>query len=250
MIGVFDSGLGGLCALSHLLRLLPQADFWYFADTAALPLGEKSPKEIRERVWRALSFLEKQGADGVLLACGTASSLFTVPWRDRLSIPIFDIIEPTAKAARALSKKASVLVLATSAAVASGSFSAALARTDRPVFSLPCPALVKMAEKGRLSPRKLARALSPVVALHPDATVLGCTHFSLLRDPIGARLPETRLLDAAACGANAVASHFLNTPAAYGRGTLRFFVTGDPVRFSAHAAPILRRPVAAEKITI
>ncbi len=250
MIGVFDSGLGGLCALSHLSRLLPEADLWYFADTAALPLGEKSPSEIRDRTLRALTFFEKKGADGVLLACGTASSLFTEEWRKKLSVPIFDIISPTAKAALSLSKRASLLVLATPAAVASGAFPLALARREQPVFSLPCSPLVKMAEKGMLSHRKLARVLSPAIALRPDAVVLGCTHFSLLQEPLGALLPDTRLLDAAACGAAATAAHFHGTPASRGKGERRFFATENPARFSSRASHILGYPVFAERTVL
>ena len=71
MIGVFDSGVGGLSAFLPLRSLLPSADLLYYADTAALPLGEKSDGEILARVRRALGFFERMGVSGVLLACGT-----------------------------------------------------------------------------------------------------------------------------------------------------------------------------------
>ena len=68
MIGVFDSGVGGLSALSPLAHLLPRADILYYADTAALPLGVKSDEEILERLLLALRFFERAVVSGVLLA--------------------------------------------------------------------------------------------------------------------------------------------------------------------------------------
>ena len=76
MIGVFDSGIGGLSALAPLTRLMPSADILYYADTAALPLGTKRDEEILERLLLALRFFERAGASGVLLACGTASGIY------------------------------------------------------------------------------------------------------------------------------------------------------------------------------
>ena len=246
MIGVFDSGVGGLSALAPLERLLPKADLWYYADTAALPLGTKSDEEIRERIMRALCFFEAMGAEGVLLACGTASSLLTKECKQRFAFQIVDILSPTAMTAGSLPRDARVLLLATPAAVRAGVFSAALARKKATVFSLPCPRFVRLAELGAPIPsRAVRRTLAPARFLQPTAVVLGCTHFSLLKEEISAHLPHTRVIDAAACGAAAAAARF----GGGGCGERRFLVTGDPQRFARRASVILHRHIHAEHIT-
>ena len=246
MIGIFDSGVGGLSALMPLRTLLPNADLVYYADTAALPLGEKSDREIRDRLTRALRFFDHTGVDGVLLACGTASSLLTKECKESFAFPIIDIISPTKAVIKSLGRDARVLLLATPAAVRSSRFASALVRKESTVFSLACPRFVTLAERGApVSARAVYRTLAPTLALKPDAVVLGCTHFSHLKREIADALPEAKIIDAAACAAAGAAARMSGA----GRGEERFFVTGDPVRFAKRASLLLRRPVTAEKIT-
>ncbi len=245
MIGVFDSGVGGLSALIPLEGLMPRADLLYYADTAALPLGMKSDEEILDRLSLALRFFERAGVSGVLLACGTASSLLTKECKEKFSFPIIDIISPAAVAAKGLPKHSRVLLLATPAAIRAGAFASALARKNQPLFSLPCPRLVRLAERGKASPFAMRRALGIAPRMKSDAVVLGCTHFSHLKAEISRLLPSARLIDAAHCAAAAAAARFDHE----GKGIRRFLVTGDPYRFEKRASAILRRPVKAEKIT-
>jgi len=245
VIGVFDSGVGGLSALIPLEGLMPRADLLYYADTAALPLGMKSDGEILDRLSLALRFFERAGVTGVLLACGTASSLLTKECKEKFSFPIIDIISPTAVAAKGLPKHSHVLLLATPAAIRAGAFASALARKDQILFSLPCPRLVRLAERGKPSLSAMRRALGVAPRIKPDAVVLGCTHFSHLKTEISSLLPSARLIDAAHCAAAAAAARFDHE----GEGSCRFLVTGDPYPFEKRASAILHRPVKAEKIT-
>ncbi len=246
MIGVFDSGIGGLSALLPLEALLPKADILYYADTASLPLGEKSDEEIRARTLRALCFFAQAGVDGVLLACGTASSLLTEECKESFAFPMMDIISPTEAAIKSMPKRARVLLLGTPAAIRSGVFASALARRGSTVFSLPCPRFVRLAEGGApYSARVIRKTLAPACALAPDAVVLGCTHFPFLKEEIAATLKSTRLIDAAACAAAAAASRFDGE----GKGEIRFFTTGDPQPFEKRASRVLRRAVKAQRIT-
>ena len=251
MIGVFDSGLGGLSSLVPLRRMLPEADIVYLADTDALPLGEKSDEEIVGRVLRALGFFSALGADAVLLACGTASSIFPEECKAQFTFPIFNIIDPTASAVKQLPKRAKTVLIATNAAVRSGRFAAALARGNDAVLSLPCPSLVSLAE-GKRPPtdEAIARAVFPLPQLHPDAVVLGCTHFSLLSPALSRLLPHARLFDAAACGAAALAAGAHAESVRVGKSALRFFITGDARPFEKGASRILGYPVRAEPITL
>ena len=97
MIAVFDSGIGGLGALSALRQLLPYHDLCYFADTAHLPYGKRRPEEIRAYLERAVRILASRGVEHLLIACGTASSLCG---RMITPISVSDIIFPAAWEAR------------------------------------------------------------------------------------------------------------------------------------------------------
>lgn len=244
MIGVFDSGVGGLSAFLPLSRLLPHADLLYYADTAALPLGERTDKEIRARLFAALTFFERRGVEGVLLACGTASALLSEECKERFTFPILDIISPTANAVCALPKGGRTLLLATQAAVRSGGFASRLAYAASPVFSLPCPALVRIAEGSARRYETVDRVLAPADCLAPTSVVLGCTHFSLLKEKIAAHFPHARIFDAALCGASFACSRFSDS----GSGTRSFFVTGDPATFAQKAKAILPYPIKPDKI--
>lgn len=246
MIGVFDSGVGGLSALPPLAHLLPRADILYYADTAALPLGVKSDEEILERLLLALRFFEQVGVSGVLLACGTASGLYKEKCKELFPFRIIDVISPAAVAVKSLARHARILLLATPAAVRSGAFASAIARREDTLFSIPAPLLVRLAEKGNASPRAIERAIGIAPCLAPDAVVLGCTHFSHLKAELAALMPSSRLIDAAHCAAAAAASRFENE----GGGRFRFLVTGNPSRFEVRAARILKRPITAEKLTM
>lgn len=250
MIGVFDSGIGGLSALAPLRTLLPQADILYIADTASLPLGEKHPRDIRARMESALSLFRDAHVDAVLFACGTASSLLTDECKARFAFPIFDIITPTQSAARSLPRDARIALLSTEAAAKAGSFASALAVRGERVYSLACPTLIPMVEKGApYDPRTLLHAMSPLFALSPTALVLGCTHFSLVKREIAAYFPAARLLDPAACAAAALAAYMTKTDKTKEAGMTRFLVTRDPNRFARAATRVLGSPVFAEQIS-
>ena len=250
MIGVFDSGLGGLSALAPLKDLLPRADLLYLADTAALPLGEKSDGEITSRLTRALALFRREGVSAVLLACGTASSLITEKCKEKFPFPIFDIISPAASAARSLPQGTRAVLLCTEAAARTGKFASALARKQTPIFTLACPAFVRMAESGKApSHRAVRRVLAPIFPVAPSGVILGCTHFSLLQKEIAAALPGARLFDAAALSAAALTARLYGTKAAEGSGETRFLVTGDARRFAKSASRVLKYPVTATQVT-
>jgi glutamate racemase len=74
-IGVFDSGFGGLTVLKALLRLIPDADYLYFGDTARLPYGSKSAETVARYAVGAARYLEQRGAQALVIACNTATAL-------------------------------------------------------------------------------------------------------------------------------------------------------------------------------
>lgn len=127
MIGVFDSGVGGLSSLLCLQELLPRADLVYYADEAHLPYGEKSADEICRLTEAACARLVREGATAILAACGTASSVALPYLKERFSVPIFGIAAPTAQAVAAVKTAGDILILATEASIRAGVFAREIA---------------------------------------------------------------------------------------------------------------------------
>lgn len=112
MIGVFDSGVGGLSVLLELVRLMPEQDYVYVADTRYCPYGPKSVDVIRERSSVISQFLIDKGAEVVVVACNTATAASVSLLRSAFPVP-FVGMEPAIKPAAALSRSGVVGVLAT-----------------------------------------------------------------------------------------------------------------------------------------
>lgn len=128
MIGVFDSGVGGLTALWELRRLRPDLDIVYFGDTAHVPYGTRSPEMIRRFAGEAVGFLSGLGAEAILVACGTVSSVALPALSEHTGCPLFGVVEPAAEVAYRVSKNKKIGILATEATVGSGAFDRALRR--------------------------------------------------------------------------------------------------------------------------
>ena len=149
MLGVFDSGVGGLTAVSVLRKLLKNEDIIFLADRENAPYGTKSAEELTRLVRLDIERLTDFGANKILMACCTASTVY-----DRLSDKekaiCYPIIEPTAKAAAKASKNGIIAVLATEATVRSEAFKKALLRYEKihTVNEFSAGELVTLVEKG------------------------------------------------------------------------------------------------------
>src|SRR5437870_11407832 len=112
-IGVFDSGFGGLTVLKELVALNPDADYLYFADTARLPYGSKSVETVARYAVEATHFLERQGANLLVIACNTATALALDQITGAVHVPVIGVVEPGAEQAFAASKNRRVGVIGT-----------------------------------------------------------------------------------------------------------------------------------------
>ena len=237
MIGVFDSGVGGLSVLVSLRRALPAADLLYYADTARLPFGTRSPALIRRFAREAGERFFGWGADRVQVACGTVSALALDEIAAAARCPAAGVILPAVEKIAA-DRRNRVLILSTEATAKSRVFETALSKRSPGVvtLSLGCPLFVSLVECGffqRNDPALLSlvgRTLSRGQSFFPDAILLGCTHFRLLSPLISSLFPGVPLYD---CGEEA-ATALADSAAGGGRtgdGTLRIFVSDDPERF-------------------
>lgn len=235
MIGVFDSGLGGLSVLAAIARVLPQSDLVYLADTAHVPYGDKDDAYIRTRVLRIGQHLAAQGCRQIVVACNTATAAAVAALRESLpQVPVVGV-EPGIKPAVAASKSGRIAVLATE----STARSARLARLIRQhagavqVNVLPCPGWATKVETLKLDDPGFVGAardlLEPVLVAGADQIVLGCTHYAFLApvlEPIVAG--RAALVDVA----DAVARQCLRLAGetAHRHGRLALAATAQPQR--------------------
>lgn len=203
MIGVFDSGLGGLTVVRELFRQLPGYDITYFGDTARLPYGTKGPDVIRRFAVQDTEFLLDRGAQAIIVACNTVSSVAVDAVRARAKdVPVFEVITPAVRAAAGRTK-GKVGIIGTSGTVASGIHARemALEAPDVKVFAQACPLFVPLVEEGWMRRPETASIaneyLRPLRLRRIDTLILGCTHYPFLKPVIAKAAAGATLVDPA-----------------------------------------------------
>lgn len=207
MIGVFDSGVGGLNSYRELRRSMPFEEIIFLADRKNAPYGTKCENEILRLVKSDIRLLRDMGADKILIACCTASTVYDkLCDEDRqISIPI---IQPSARAAALVGEK--IAVIATERTVASHSFKNEILRASprKLVSEIPAQILVSTAERfvriGYLdteAEKALDTVAEKITQTGADALVLGCTHFAYFEDALLARIPNIKMINPAKIGA-------------------------------------------------
>lgn len=189
MIGVYDSGVGGLTVLRELKKLIPWEDYIYYSDGAFCPYGPKEPSFIIERAVAVTDFLIGKGAEMIVVACNTATAAAISHLREHYSIPFIGM-EPAIKPAAVESKTGVVGVLATAGTFKGRLYLNTLARfaSDVKVIQQVGTGLVEAVEKGDFDSPALIKLLhsyiDPMIEAGADHIVLGCTHYPFLADTI------------------------------------------------------------------
>ncbi|MCB2223447.1 MAG: glutamate racemase [Actinobacteria bacterium] len=247
MIGLFDSGVGGLSVLREVRALLPGADLVYLADQAHHPYGERSLEEVRGLAEQASDLLLARGAEAIVVACNTASAAALRALRDRHPGVPFVGMEPAVKPAAAATRTRVVGVLATPTTFQAEVFDDLVGRfaAGIEVLAHPCPGWADLVERdgGGVDPEVIARHVRPVVEAGADTLVLACTHYSFVAPQIAAAAGDgVALIDPAA----AVARQVARVADGSGSGTTAFLTTGDPVRFAGQVRRLLGIDAAVE----
>lgn len=259
MIGVFDSGIGGLTVVRALMDLLPGHDITYLGDTARTPYGSKSASTIINYSLNNTEFLRQRGAKLIVIACNTASSYAHEAVQADFDGPVFEVIGPGARLAVEQSRRMRIGIIGTRATVASGVYEKrikALAPQSR-VHATACPLLVPLVEEGWLckpeTNRIVRKYLRPLKDQQVDTLVLGCTHYPVLYDVIQQKMGRrVALVDSAKAVAAQVKTHLEHTdhnmaPENSAKGKCRFFVTDTAEQFQKTARLIINTPVAIEQ---
>lgn len=247
-IGVFDSGVGGLTVLRQLVRHIPAARYHYFGDTARLPYGSKSAETVARFAIQSAHFLEGRGIDMLVVACNTATALALPAIRDAVKVPVEGVVEPGAAAAAAATHRNNVVVIATEATVRSHAYKQALEDRSVRVREKACPLLVPLIEEGWIDHPVTERVAHEYLdeffgdyESGPDALVLGCTHYPLIKHILRAVAPwRVQIVDSAESTARVVAKNLgLADPAPVAGGAqtvatrphISYFATDSVERF-------------------
>lgn len=193
MIGVFDSGVGGLTVVREIFKKLPDYKIIYFGDTARTPYGTKSKETIIKYAREDAKFLLDHGAKIIVIACNTASAVAAEILRAEAGVPVFEVIMPAVRAAFSATKKGKVGVIGTRATVTSGVYETMIKKENKniQVESQACPLLVPLVEEAWLNQpetKKIVRKyLQPLKNKQIDTLILGCTHYPVLKNIIKTR---------------------------------------------------------------
>lgn len=234
MIGVYDSGLGGLTVLAALRKAGIDDDVVYFADQAHVPYGDKSDAELHALLCENLAWLERYGVDLVAMGCNTSCAVAgRLGWpASTFRYPVQDLIANGARAFIASAFRR-VAVVATAATVRSHAYAAAIAAVAPgiDVFEIAAPALVPLVESGASDSAQARVAVEAVAREFPDgidAIVYGCTHYPLLDAHFARALPGIARIDPAREQAAAVAGI---VPPSSHSGRTRYVTNGDVTAF-------------------
>ena len=194
MIGIFDSGVGGMTVARAIEQQLPHCRLVYFGDLARTPYGSKSAETIRKYAVENSEFLLARGAEMIIIACNSAASVASDLLREKFPVPVFEVITPAVRQVARTSIRGRIGIIGTRATIKSRIYEEKIKklRPDFQIFGQPSPLLVPLVEEGWLDKREtkmiIRRYLHPLKLKNIDTLVLGCTHYPLLKQLIQPRI--------------------------------------------------------------
>jgi glutamate racemase len=268
MIGIFDSGFGGLTIFKSIEKALPQYDYVYLGDNARTPYGNRSQEVIYEYAKQAVDFLFNQGCDLIILACNTTSAEALQKLQQHYlpkNYPdknVLGVIRPLVEEAAITTKNNTVAVMGTRSTVESKSYIKELKKQDSKlkVIQQACPLLVPLIEenweKRPETKMILKKYIRPLKNLQPDTVILGCTHYGWLQKDIqnyfGKRI---KVLDSSKIVSDKLVI-YLNKHTQFAQISKVkppkriFFTTESRAKFEASAQKYLGCKIKAEKIEL
>jgi glutamate racemase len=249
MLGLFDSGLGGLTVVRRVRARLPDHDLVFLADQAHVPYGDRTPDDLQALVQQNISWLDRQGADAIIMACNTSCAIASRRGYPVTRAPILDLIESAAIAVRDAEFKR-IGVVATAATVQTGAYARSIGALLPHAFvsEVAAPALVPLVESGNIHGEEAHAAVAAVCAQLPrdlDAVILACTHYPVLDEHFAAALgPEIARIDPAIEQAGRTVALVASRGIAPGSGHCRYVTTGDVETFHRNVSRLMAKPEA------
>lgn len=239
MIGIFDSGSGGLSVLRELRLKLPNADILYFGDIKNVPYGMKSQEELSKLTAEAIDLLHKEGAKHIVSACNSVAASLVISMTDRLSFSgdIIEMVGPTVSNFRETAKK--LTLCATPATIDSGIYQSAFSLVGLEVNYIAIPELATAIEFGK--PEKEIEEIIKEAffdAKDFDTLILSCTHYPLVKNVFERVLgKDVEIFDPSVAVAERVEEAFAKD--ATGSGQTRFIISQESTVFRQRVADIL-----------
>lgn len=253
-IGVFDSGLGGLCAVRELRKLMPDENIIYFGDTGRMPYGGRPAAEIRRMARQNIGFAESFGVKAILVACGTISSNAADILAENETKAVGVLLSGTKELCGTGKKRLGVI--ATKTSIGSGSFQREISRQrpDAEITAVACPEFVPLIESGHFDPDdpmvrdSVARTLKPLKDAGTEALLLGCTHYGIIAEAISNYLgSDVILVGAADAAAREMCGYLRDNGMECGEGgSESYFTSGDTEDFDRLAPIMLGYPLMSE----
>ncbi len=220
MIGVFDSGVGGLTVVKEIFKYLPEYQIIYFGDTARIPYGSRSEKFIRHYSKKITHWLLNKGAKIIVIACNTSSAWAASALKKEFKgIPIFEVITPATKDAIKKTKNKRVGIIGTRGTIKSSTYSKKLLSLDPKVriYLKACPLFVPLVEEGWIKEKTTEEIAKKYLAVlkkrDVDTLILGCTHYPLLKEIIRKTIgPKVKIVSSAENVAKEVKEFLKNNP--------------------------------------
>lgn len=262
MIGIFDSGLGGLTVVKEILNKLPQYKIIYFGDTARTPYGTKSAETVKRYAIENTKFLLERGAKIIVVACHTVSSTAIPVLKEKFpNIPFFEVVTPSFKKALKLTKNKKIGLIGTRTTVESGIYDQLFSQADSEIklYSNPAPLLVPLIEEGWLKKpetRKIVKKyLIPLKMKGIDTLILGCTHYPLIKKVIQEKAGKRiKLVDPSEEIALEVKNFIENAPELakelQENGEPEIYVSDITPNFEKIAKLFLGRPIKLKKVNL
>ena len=206
-LGIYDSGIGGLTVVKAIQEALPQENIVFLADSKNMPYGSKSKEEIVSFSLKNAEILNRYNLKAIVIACNTSDSIAKNELKKHYSLPIIGVIDSAVKQALLQSKNKKIAVLATEATTASKSYVNAITEHDEQaeVFSVACPELVPLIEKGYFKnddgtlENSLRQYLKDAIDNNADTVILGCTHYDVLIEMVKKIMPEVNVVSSSRC---------------------------------------------------
>lgn len=236
MLGLYDSGLGGLTVLAALRAAGVDQDVVYFADQAHVPYGDRTDANLHALLAENFAYLKTHGVEAVVMACNTSCAVASKLGWPPTRFPVLDLIESAAQALAQLDFSR-IAVVATAATVRSGAYAAAIRRhaAGTAVVEVAAPALVPIVERGQTGTPAALEAVRAACAQLPsgiEAVVYGCTHYPLLDREFAAVLGEPIVrIDPARAQAQQAVALVRARGLTSGRGTTHYITNGNLAAF-------------------
>ena len=247
-IGVFDSGIGGLTAVSALKDVLRYENLIYFGDTGRCPYGTRTREQVRRYTRENLEFLASFNCKAMIAACGTvaASALDIL---EEYRIPTFNVLVPGSERMTRVPGNRPLAVTATKRSIDSGAYQRTmeeLGTGSREVLYIPCQDFVVLCETGHVDrndpmlKEAVARYLTPAKEAGVSALLLGCTHFGIIQSAIQDFMgEETEIISASQSAADALADYVIENRLQGTNSSCRYFASGNLEEFDRMARFIL-----------